>query len=233
MAAALAAAGLDAVYSYAGRTTAPVAAPLPTRTGGFGGAEGLAQWLRDQRITHVIDATHPFAAQISANAALACAAAGVALIALQRPEWTAGAGDRWTHVPDMEAAAAALPAQPARVFLAIGRQGLSPFLNRPGHSYLLRLVDPPAAPPLPGATVVVDRGPFTEAGDRALMQEHGIQIVVAKNAGGDGARAKLAAARQLGLPVVMVAPPAVPERPEVPTVEEVMGWLRHGADRGV
>lgn len=232
MAAALAEAGLDAVYSYAGRTAAPVAAPLPTRIGGFGGAAGLATWLRDNGIGHVIDATHPFAAQISRNALAACQETGVALIALERPAWVAQDGDRWTSVGDIALAAAALPVAPATVFLAIGRQNLEAFRARPAHRYVLRLVDAPAAPPLPGAVVVVDRGPFTEAGDIALMQRHGVQLVVAKNAGGSGASAKLGAARALGLPVIMVDRPALPDRHAVGTVAEVMAWL-HDAKRGV
>lgn len=235
---ALAAAGIDAVYSYAGRTLAPVAQPLPRRIGGFGGAEGLADYLRAQGITHVIDATHPFAAQISTNAATACAATGTALLAFARPAWHPGPGDRWTHVPDIEAAALALPQAPSRVFLAIGRQRLDAFAGQPQHHYLLRLVDPPEAPlPLPQAQVVLARGPFDMAGDMALMQSHGTQVVVAKNAGGTGARAKLDAARALGLPVVMIDRPAVPPRALAGSLEQVMAWLGHaappGADRGV
>jgi precorrin-6A/cobalt-precorrin-6A reductase len=225
MAAALAKAGLEAVYSYAGRTAAPVAAPLPTRIGGFGGVAGLAAWLRDNGISHFIDATHPFAARISRNAVAACAEAGVPLIALERPAWVAQDGDRWTCVADIAGAVAALPAVPAIVFLAIGRQNLDPFRARPEHRYVLRLVDPPETLPLPGARVVVDRGPFTEAGDIALMHDHGVQLVVAKNAGGSGASAKLGAARALGLPVIMIDRPAAPDRRAVGTVAEVMDWL--------
>lgn len=235
---ALAAVGADAVYSYAGRTAAPVAQPLPQRVGGFGGAEGLAQYLRDQGITHVIDATHPFAAQMSAHAVAACAATGTALLAFERPAWQPGPGDRWTHVPDVQAAARALPQAPARVFLAIGRQRLDAFAGQPQHHYLLRLVDPPeGALPLPQAQVVLARGPFDLAGDMALMQGHGTQVVVAKNAGGSGARAKLDAARALGLGVVMIDRPPVPPRPVADSVARVMAWLGHpwppGADRGV
>jgi precorrin-6A/cobalt-precorrin-6A reductase len=225
MAAALAKAGLEAVYSYAGRTAAPVAAPLPTRIGGFGGVAGLAAWLRDNGISHVIDATHPFAAQISRNAVAACAETGLPLIALERPAWQPQDGDRWTCVADIALAVAALPAVPATVFLAIGRQNLEAFRARPEHRYVLRLVDPPDALPLPGAKVVVDRGPFSEAGDIALMQDHGVQLVVAKNAGGSGASAKLGAARALGLPVIMIDRPAAPDRRAVGMVAEVMDWL--------
>lgn len=233
MARALAEAGLPAVFSYAGRTAAPVAQPLPLRVGGFGGAEGLATYIQDQRITHVIDATHPFAAQMSRNAVEACAATGTALVALERAPWAAGLGDRWIRVPSIEAAAEALPEAPARVFLAIGRLHLAAFAGRPQHHYLLRLVDPPDALPLPRAETIVARGPFTLAEDLDLLRRHVIQWIVAKNAGGEGARAKLDAARELGLPVVLIDRPAIPPRPRVETPEAVLGWLAHPADLGV
>jgi precorrin-6A/cobalt-precorrin-6A reductase len=226
---ALAAAGIAGVCSYAGRTRAPPPLPLPVRTGGFGGAQGLAGWLAAERITHVVDATHPFAAQISRNAAAACAALGLPLVAVERPAWVPGPADRWTAVPDIPAAVAALPAAPAAVFLAIGRQHLAAFAAAPQHDYLLRLVDPPAEPlPLPRARVVVARGPFDIAGDSALMRGHGTQVLVAKNAGGEGARAKLDAARALGLPVVMIDRPALPPRRAVGSAAALIGWL-HGA----
>ncbi|CAM3893038.1 cobalt-precorrin-6A reductase [Cereibacter sphaeroides] len=233
MARALAEAGLPAVFSYAGRTAAPVAQPLPLRVGGFGGTEGLAAYIREEGITHVIDATHPFAAQMSRNAVEACAATGTALVALERAPWAAGPGDRWIRVPSIEAAAEALPEAPARVFLAIGRLHLAAFAGRAQHHYLLRLVDPPDALPLPRAEAIVARGPFTLAEDLELLRRHEIQWIVAKNAGGEGARAKLDAARELGLPVVLIDRPAIPPRPRVETPEAVLGWLAHPADLGV
>lgn len=233
MAAALAAAGLPAVFSYAGRTVAPVGQPLPVRAGGFGGAEGLAAYLRAEGVSHVIDATHPFAAQISRNAVAACAATGTALIALERAPWQATPGDHWIHVPDIAGAAAALPTAPARVFLAIGRQHLGDFAGQPQHHYLLRLVDAPDGTlPLPRTETLIARGPFRTEDDLALMQAHGTEIVVAKNAGGSGARAKLEAARVLGLPVILIDRPTMPPRPRAEKVVEVMGWLSH-ADLGV
>ncbi|APW36576.1 cobalt-precorrin-6A reductase [Rhodoferax koreense] len=235
---ALAEAGVAAVFSYAGRVASPLPQPIPTRVGGFGGPAGLRAWLEAERITHVVDATHPFAAGMSRNAVDACAAAGVALLALERPAWAAQPGDRWRHVADTDAAVAALPTQPARVFLAIGRQQVAPFLARGQHWYLLRLVDP--APELAGlhGEILLARGPFTAAGDQALMQAHGITQVVAKNAGGTGAEAKLQAARALGLPVILIDRPALPARHTVGSVAEVMRWLgcdhsAHGADLGV
>lgn len=220
----LAEARLDAVFSYAGRTAAPVAQPLPMRVGGFGGAEGLGRWLEAERISHVIDATHPFAAQISRNAHAACAAGGLPLLALQRPAWVAGPGDDWQKVPDVAGAVAVLPLRPMRVFLAIGKQNLEAFAGLP-HDWLLRLVDPPEALPLPGAQVVIARGPFTVQGDRDLMAAHGITHLVAKNSGGTGAEAKLAAARALGVRVVMIDRPPLPPRREVARPQEAMDWL--------
>lgn len=233
LAGALAEAGWPAVYSYAGRVAAPRARPLPVRVGGFGGVEGLGAYLRAEDIAAVVDATHPFAARISANARAACAAEGVPLIAFERPAWRAGPGDRWMHVADPAAAAAALPPEPTTVFLAIGKQGLAPFAARLGYRYLLRLVDPPESPPLAGAAVVIARGPFTVAGDLALMRAHRVGLVVAKNSGGAGAEAKLIAARDLGLPVIMIDRPASPDRRVAGTVAEVMRWLAHEACLGV
>ena len=236
LARALADARVDAIFSYAGRTSSPLDQPLPTRIGGFGGVEGLRAWLQAQRITHVVDATHPFAAQMSGNAVQACALGGVPLLVLERPAWQAQAGDRWQCVPDVEGAVDALPQAPANVFLAIGRQNLLPFARRTQHHYLLRLVDAVSDLPLPRAQVVIARGPFTVEGDRALLQAYGITHVVAKNAGGSGAAAKLEAARSLGLPVILIDRPAVPERhatATVGTVAEVMAWLEgHGAHHG-
>ena len=226
MARALADAGVDAVYSYAGRTEAPVAQPLPVRVGGFGGVDGLASYLATEGTTHLIDATHPFAAQISRNAVNACAATETPLIALEREPWQAQEGDRWTHVPDLAGATAALGDAPRRVFLAIGRQNLEAFAGAPQHYYLLRLVDPPTEPPpLPRAEAVIARGPFTVEGDRALLRDYRIEVIVAKNAGGAGAEAKLVAARELGVPVVLIDRPCVPARKVARTVDEVLDWL--------
>lgn len=228
LAAAIAASGVPAVYSYAGRTKVPVNQPLPVRTGGFGGADGLAAHLRTEGITHVIDATHPFADTMSQNAVLACAASNTALIALEREPWIQSSDDRWICVDTLQAAVSALPADPATVFLAIGRQHLDAFAAKPQHAYILRFVDKPDAPlPLPNAEVIVARGPFTEYGDLALLRSNGVQWVVTRNSGGTGARSKIDAARRLGLPVVMIARPAMPIRKTVQTVGEVMAWLNH------
>ncbi len=235
MAAALATAKVDAVYSYAGRTVSPVEQPIPTRSGGFGGVAGLVIYLSAENITHVIDSTHPFAVGMSRNAVVACAQSGVPLIALERPAWTATDGDLWTSVADIGAAVAVLPEEPWTVFLAIGRQTLDAFATKPQHHYILRLVDPPDRPlPLPHATVILARGPFDVASDTALIQGLHIDLIVAKNAGGAGAEAKLTAARTLGLPVIMIDRPAMPNRRTVATMAEVLDWLHQTpADLGV
>ena len=227
----------DAVLSYAGRTERPTPPPIPWRVGGFGGVDGLTKYLRDQKIARVVDATHPFAAQMSAHAIAACAIVGVPLLALERLSWPRMAGDRWSEVDDFVAAAEALGTSPRRVFLGIGRMQLAPFASHPQHFYLVRLVDPPRAPlPLFAAELIVARGPFDLAGDRVMLAHHRIDIVVARDAGGDGAFAKIEAARELGLRVVMVRRPLIPARDKVETVGEALRWLGHDelpAERGV
>ena len=227
--------GLETVFSYAGRVATPDAQPVPTRIGGFGGVQGLVRYLETMGITHVIDATHPFADGMSRNAIAACRATDVPLIALTRPPWRPEAGDNWRHVIDIRNAVEAIGSEPLRVFLAIGRMEVARFADAPQHFYLLRFVDAPEAPPpLPQHQVVVARGPFDAASDRALLEAHSIDLVVSKNSGGLGARAKLQAARDLGLPVLMIDRPALPERVVVSTVEEVIAWLSHpGTERGV
>lgn len=228
----MARARIDAIYSYAGRTHVPADQPLPTRIGGFGGVSGLAGYIRDERITHVIDATHPFAAEMSRNAAAACAETDTPLIALERAPWAMANGDNWIETADLTAAVAALPEMPAKVFLAIGRQHIAPFATKPQHAYTLRFVDPPEAPLPFAADVIVSRGPFTLDGELEMMRARGIAWIVARNSGGDGARAKIDAARMLGLPVVMISRPELPERRRVESVAEVMQWLGHSTRLG-
>jgi precorrin-6A/cobalt-precorrin-6A reductase len=214
--------------SLAGRTAQPAPQPVPVRTGGFGGPEGLTRYLRDQRIDALIDATHPYAAVISANAAQAATAAAVPLLALRRPPWPKTEGDHWIEVESIADAVAALGSAPRRVFLALGRKELQPFTAAPQHAYLIRSVDP-VDPPLgvPHAAYIVARGPFSEAEDRALLERHYIEMIVAKNSGGAPTYGKIAAARALGLPVVMLTRPALPDVPSVATVDEVLTWLDH------
>jgi precorrin-6A/cobalt-precorrin-6A reductase len=221
---------LDALLSLAGRTQAPAEQPLPTRIGGFGGVEGLARFLTESRIDKVIDATHPFAAQMSRNARLACAAAGVPLAVFSRPPWTPVASDLWTIVGDNVAAAAALGAQPRRVFLTIGRLGLGAFRAAPHHDYLLRTIDPPAPEDIPPrCDILYARGPFARDDEMALMRDCGIDCLVTKNSGGDATYAKIEAARALALEVVVVQPPAQGDARRVADVEAAMNFLLEGA----
>lgn len=228
---------IDAVLSYAGVVDTPREQPIPTRTGGFGGVDGLMAYVLDNEITHIVDATHPFAAQMSRNALTVSDRTRVPLLALTRPAWHQVPGDDWLTVADMNDAVAALSGDAARIFLAIGRTEIAGFIAQPQHHYVLRLVDSPkAAPPLADCTVIVDRGPFDIASDRALLREHRIDVIVSKNSGGDGARAKIDAARELGLPVLMIDRPELPPRLETDTVEEVMNWItksHDGTERGV
>lgn len=199
------------VFSLAGRTADPVLPPVPVRIGGFGGPEGLGHYLRENRVAAVVDATHPFAAQMSRHAAEACAQVGVPLAGFSRPPWQADPADRWTTVADLPAAALALGNAPLRVFLTTGRLGLPAFRAAPQHHYLIRTIDPPdpdACPPR--ATRLLDRGPFTAAADAALMTRERIDVLVTKDSGGAAGAGKLAAARMLKLPVIMVARPPRP-----------------------
>jgi precorrin-6A/cobalt-precorrin-6A reductase len=218
--------GWSVESSLAGRTRAPAALPGEVRVGGFGGPEGLARHLEEAGIDAVVDATHPFAARISANAEAACRLRPTPRLALVRPAWEPGPGDRWTEVAGMEAAVAAIPPG-ARVFLTVGRQEVGAFAARGDAWFLVRLVDPPDAPlPLARAEVVLGRGPFDREAERALMADRRVDLVVAKNSGGEASRAKLLAARDLGLPAVLVRRPEPPSGPKAADVAEALDWLR-------
>ncbi len=231
-------ADFSVTLSLAGRTESPVAQGVPVRVGGFGGVDGLATHLRDEQVDLLIDATHPYAARISANAAEAARQAGVPVLALRRPGWEPMAGDRWTLVDDVAEAARALGAVPRRVFLALGRQEVGAFEAAPRHRYLVRSVDP-VDPPLcvPDADYVLARGPFREADEHALLVEHRIDAVVCKNSGGAATYAKIAAARALGIEVVMIRRPMLPQVPSASSAEELVGMIAHVlgpvAERGV
>ncbi|MCW2282507.1 precorrin-6A/cobalt-precorrin-6A reductase [Rhodoblastus acidophilus] len=219
-------ADLDAILSLAGRTKNPAPMPLPTRSGGFGGVEGLVSYLRDERINAVIDATHPFAAQMKRNAAQACAATNTPLCAFTRAPWVAGEGDDWIEVDSAVEAAAALGETPKKnVFLAIGRQQAGAFAGSP-HHFVLRAIDAPDAEALPASLdLVLARGPFTVADEIALMRDKKIDILVSKNAGGEATRAKIDAARVEKLPVVMIRRPKTPERPVFENIGDALAWI--------
>ena len=218
--------GIEAILSLAGRTQHPDAFPVATRIGGFGGAAGLAQYLATEGINAVIDATHPFAAQISANAAAACAAAQAPLAVFSRAAWAPAPGDRWSEVADMAAAVAALGAAPRRVFLTVGRLSLGAFAAAPQHYYLVRTIEPlDAAVQLPRLRHIRAQAPFTPEAETALMRAEKIDCLVSKNSGGSAGEAKLAAARALQLEVIMVRrPPPGPAR-RFEQLAQVLDWI--------
>lgn len=223
--------------SLAGRTRAPLAqaagpVSVTTRIGGFGGPEGLARFLREQHVDCMVNATHPFAAQMAGNAIAAASNTGTPLLRLVRPAWEAVAGDDWRHVATMADAVAAIGAAPRRVFLTIGRQNLAAFMAAPQHHYLARTIE--AADPdvrLPNVTWVQARGPFSFADERTLLTDHGVELLVTKNSGGADAAAKLMAARELGLPVIMIDRPPAPASQQAAfqqtsSVAEAVAWLQ-------
>lgn len=213
--------------SLAGRTRRPAPLPGGLRVGGFGGVEGLAGYLEQARTGLVIDATHPFAARISEHAAQACARLGLPRLKLLRPAWAEQPGDRWQPAADLQDAARLVAeSRPRCAFLSIGRQELAAFSGLSGIHLLVRMIDPPeAAPPLADCEVVIGRGPFREPDESALFARHGVELLVAKNSGGAATYAKIAAARGLGLPVVMVERPAPPAGPRADSVERALAWI--------
>ncbi|KKI13020.1 cobalt-precorrin-6X reductase [Comamonas thiooxydans] len=223
-------AGVQAIYSYAGATQTRRTPALPVRVGGFGGVQGLVDYLSAHHITHVIDATHPFAAQMSANAIAACAQLDLPLLSMERPAWQAQPGDQWQHVPDMAAAAQVLSRSLKRVFLAIGRKQLAAFAGLDDqHQFVLRVIDQEGgALPLPASSyeLIVARGPFRLTDELALLGQYRIDCIVSKNAGGADTYAKIEAARQLGIPVIMVDRPVLAPRTQCQSPQQAMEWLR-------
>lgn len=202
------------------------------RVGGFGGATGLRDWLAENRIAVVIDATHPFAATISANAAAAATELGLELVQVRRPGWSERPGDRWIRVADLDAAARALTDLGERVFLTIGRQGVGAFAGLEQHWFLIRAIDPPEAPLPPRHELLLARGPFTIDDETELLSAHRIDVMVTKDSGGDQTDAKLAAARVAGLPVVVIDRPRLPPGGiEVAGVSQAWDWLRRNITR--
>lgn len=218
---------LAVTVSLAGRVKAIVPHPVPIRVGGFGGAAGLAAYLTAERVDLLIDATHPFADQISRNAVRAAGEAGVPMFALRRAPWTKVPGDRWHEVGDVEAAVAALGVEHRRVFLALGRQEVDAFAAAPAHFYLVRSIDPIEQQELPEAVYVEGRGPFDEAHERALMEAHRIDTLIARNSGGAAGYGKIAAARALGMEVMLIRPPEAGAAPTVGSVEAALAAIDH------
>ncbi|MGW0148480.1 cobalt-precorrin-6A reductase [Streptomyces sp. NPDC003333] len=227
LAAALTAhAGVRVTTSLAGRVSRPGAVAGDVRVGGFGGAEGLAAWLRAEHVDTVVDATHPFAASITANAVRAAHTTGVPAVVLRRPGWRPEPGDRWHDAASLADAAALLPGLGRRVLLTTGRLGLAAFAHLDGLRFIVRCVEPPE-PPMPAHTdVLLARGPFTVPGETDLLRDHRVDVLVTKDSGGSATAPKLTAARRLGVPVVVVRRPALPDGVEaVPDVRGVLERL--------
>ncbi|MFE9822475.1 cobalt-precorrin-6A reductase [Streptomyces sp. NPDC005791] len=219
--------GVRVTSSLAGRVARPKLPSGDVRVGGFGGAEGMAGWLRAHHVDVVIDATHPFAGTISFNAASAAAAVHVPLLALRRPGWVPVEGDRWQVTDSLAGAAELLPELGARVFLTTGRMGLAAFAALDSLWFLMRSVDPPEAPHPARMEVLLDRGPFTLEGERELIRRHRVDVLVTKDSGGEATAPKLTAAREAGIPVVVVArPPVPPGVPVAGTPDEALALLR-------
>ncbi len=219
---------VEVTTSLAGRTRTPDPLPGRVRSGGFGGAEAMADYLKDRRFAAVIDATHPFAAQISVNAVTACKIAGVPRLVMSRPCWSPLEGDNWVDFDSLAAAAAGLTEFGRRAFLTVGVQELSAFSTLMDTWFLVRLIDTPADPlPLSDYQIITGRGPFSVAPELALMEAHRIDVVVTKASGGDATAAKLEASRFLGLPVLMVRRPPPPPGPSVEGVAAAIDWIRN------
>lgn len=213
---------LEVISSLAGRTQQPINPAGTVRSGGFGGVEGLVHYLQDQQIDLVIDATHPFAAQISWNAAIAVDRSSIPRLSIVRPAWKSE--PHWIEVESNEAAAAILPDLAQRIFLTIGRQELSTFAHLTELWFLMRMIDPPETA-IPPGKVLLARAPFSVEQERAWMQEYEIQAIVSKNSGGDATVSKLIAARELKLPVVMVQRPPMPDGEQVSEVQSALDWI--------
>lgn len=222
--------GLTVITSLAGRTSTPQNLVGELRSGGFGGEAGLIAYLQAEQIDLLIDATHPFAAQISRHAATAATKVGIPRLMLIRPGWVRSPEDNWIEVEGIEAAVQAIPASVERIFVTIGRQQLAPFATLTDKWCLMRSIDPPdPSILLPPGKLLLDRGPFSLERERELLKEYQIQAIVSKNSGGDATYAKIIAARELGLPVIMVQRPIVPDGGIVPDVAVAIEWL---IDRG-
>lgn len=225
---------LATTLSLAGRTRSQDTLPLPTRIGGFGGANGLAEYLRGYGVDAVVDATHPFARRITSNAAAASRAAGIPLAILSRPPWEPIPGDQWIRVPDLSAAAAKAAALGEVILVTTGRQHLAPFEAHPDKHYIIRTIDPPQPRPLlPNVVYIQARGPFSRADEAALMAQHAVDVLVSKASGGEATRAKLDAARDRRIPVVMAERPPLPAGiPVYHHPEPVVRWLESLAESG-
>jgi precorrin-6A/cobalt-precorrin-6A reductase len=217
---------LEVITTLAGRTNHPKSIAGIVRVGGFGGEAGLVEYLQSEHIDFIIDATHPFAAQISWHVAGAATKLGIPRVMLLRPAWTRLPEDNWIEVESIEAAVQAIPASAERIFVTIGRQQLAPFAVLTDRWCLMRSIDPPNPNILlPPGQLLLDRGPFSLEQERELLSKYQIQAIVSKNSGGDATYAKIIAAREWGLPVVIVQRPIVPAGKIVADVAGAIEWL--------
>jgi precorrin-6A/cobalt-precorrin-6A reductase len=219
---------LEMTTSLAGRTRDPVLPPGDVRVGGFGGVEGLVRTIDESGITLLVNATHPFAAEMSAHALAAQRETKVPLLRLLRPAWVKLPKDTWIPVPDVKGAAEICRWLGKRIFLSLGAKDLAAFAGLPHPHFLVRLVDAPEALPLARYDLITARGPFTLADERALIEQHGIDLIVTKNSGGAATYAKIEVARELGIPVAMIRRPDIARAPGGDTVESVeaaMDWI--------
>jgi precorrin-6A/cobalt-precorrin-6A reductase len=231
----------ETTLSLAGRTLKPRPQPVRTRTGGFGGADGLAAWLAQESIEAVVDATHPYADRISANAVTACSRLALPLATILRSAWQPEPGDTWQIVASAQAAADALGPQPSRVFLSLGRLELGAFASAPQHHYVARSIDPPDVALPPDIDLIFDRGPFDEQAETALLTREKIDVIVSKNSGGAATYPKITATRKLRIPVVMIARPLKVHGHAVKHAVDAVTWLEQqlahraipGSARGV
>lgn len=214
----------DIVSSLAGRVPDPALPVGPVRIGGFGGVAGLREWLADNEIGAVVDATHPFAATMTAHAAQVCAELGMPHLVLSRPPWDAAGTVRVGS--DVEAAHVVADQHYSRVFLTTGRSGVGPFTSSPAW-FLIRVVTPPDAVVLPcNHEVLLSRGPYDYADECALLRDNRIDVLVTKNSGGEFTEAKLKAAADLGIAIVMIDRPPLPAGvASVGTVDEAVTWV--------
>lgn len=222
-------AGIAVISSLAGRVSDPRLPAGETRIGGFGGPSALADWIEEREVAAILDATHPFAARISASAVEAAAVSDRPLLRLERPAWDEREGDHWKRVADLDEAARALPGLGERVFLTSGRQGLGAFARLDSLWFLIRCVDPPTGAVPVRHELLLARGPYTTEGERELFERHRIDVLVTKNSGGSLTQPKLDVARERGVPVVMVDRPSRPAAATVHSIDEAVAWARSRA----
>lgn len=231
---------IKTTLSLAGRTKNPVLPfssheTLTTnheplyRIGGFGGSIGLANYIKEHKITAIVCATHPFARKMPFNAAEATKIAGIPILYLLRPQWQPQAGDKWIEVTDHKKAISSLIPHPSslNIFLTVGRLELSEYTTAPQHFYVIRSIDEIAEKPLENAVYITARPPFSVENEREIMQKYKIDFLITKNSGGSATEAKITAARELSIPVILINRPARPDGLHVTTTDEALEWINY------